>query len=127
MALQFYGNFQKMFKQIENFNYEINEQGEVRNTKFNRFLKPFNNGNGYLCVDLFHNGESNVRSIHRLIMQYFGPEQTAEEVNHKDGNKLNNTLNNLEWITKADNQRHRYFQLNKSASRCELTGRFMST
>lgn len=63
---------------------------------------------GYLVVWLFGSGKKG-RSylVHRLLALAFIPNPDGkEEVNHKDGNKWNNTLSNLEWVTHAENMKH---------------------
>lgn len=68
-------------------------------------IKPFNNGNGYLMVMLMKPGEKRkTRYIHRLVAEAFIPNPDGlEQVNHKDYNKQNNSVDNLEWITRIDN------------------------
>ena len=65
------------------------------------------NGDGYLVVNLHKYGSSNVIPIHRLVAEAFleNPENRPT-VNHKDGNKHNNSLTNLEWSSYADNNAH---------------------
>ena len=88
-------------------NYEISTLGRVRVGK--QILKP-DNINHYLFVRL--NGRK--VSIHRLMMKTFQPIENADEmqVNHIDGNKHNNQLDNLEWCTQSENIRHMH-QLKK--------------
>ena len=90
--------------QIKEFpNYYINEDSRVYSTVLNRFLNPTVNTSGYKVVTL----DKKAVYIHRLVAQYYvdgySPELT---VNHKDGNKLNNNPNNLEWITNEENLKH---------------------
>ena len=97
-----------MEKQIENWNnYTINENGEVRNIKTKRILKQHKTNKGYLWVELYNNKEHKKFSIHRLVAQAFilNPENKPQ-VNHKDGNKENNNVNNLEWVTNQENRNH---------------------
>lgn len=61
----------------------------------------------YLAVGVSVNGKYTKRHVHRLLALTFIPNpENKEEVNHKDGNKLNNSLDNLEWVTKKENARH---------------------
>lgn len=105
-------------KIIDQFpNYRIYEDGRVQNIKTNRFLKPGINGHGYLSVVLSLNGRMYSNSIHRLLAQEFisNPENKPC-VNHIDGNKLNNSLDNLEWVTYSENILHAYrIGLNEAA------------
>jgi hypothetical protein len=72
-----------------------------------RVLKPFLNNDGYLKICLSKNSVCTIISAHRIVAQAFiaNPEDKPT-VNHKDGNKLNNTLDNLEWATRAEQVFH---------------------
>lgn len=60
--------------------------------------------------------------VHRLVANTFlGNAPCGHEVNHKDGNKQNNCVENLEWVTKSENQRHRYLKL-KAMPKSQLSG-----
>lgn len=62
------------------------------------------------------NGKKRTFLAHRLVLKAFNPIDDMEnlEVNHKDGNKKNNNLDNLEWVTTSENQRHAFLMgLNK--------------
>ena len=83
--------------------YDISNLGRVRVSKTQQILKP-DNINHYLYVRL--NGHK--VSIHRLMMKTFSPRKDADkmQVNHIDGNKHNNQLDNLEWCTSSENIQH---------------------
>ena len=97
-------------------NYEVSDQGQVRNRTTGKILKGRESKSGYLQVSIKINetGKFQNKYIHRLVAQFFinNPEQ-KKEVNHKDGNKLNNLKENLEWVTSSENQLHRQHILNK--------------
>ena len=61
---------------------------------------------GYLQVNLSLNGIKKNFLIHRLVLETFCPIDIKKSVNHKDGNKINNRLNNLEWVTHKENTSH---------------------
>lgn len=64
---------------------------------------------GYPEVVLFKEGEKKYQLIHRLVALTFVPnEENKPEVNHIDGNKINNNAENLEWCTSSENQQHAY-------------------
>ncbi len=87
-----------------NDNYSINEVGEVRNDKTNKILTPFiNKQNGYKYVDLWKNNKCKKYALHRLIAEAFIPNpENKTTVDHKDGNRLNNSLDNLRWATYSE-------------------------
>lgn len=81
-------------------NYEVRPNGEVVNTKTGKVLKPLKNTGGYLRVDLWKNGKKKRFYIHRLIAQAFiANPDNLPCVNHKDEDKTNNNMENLEWCT----------------------------
>lgn len=92
-------------------NYSVSRKGEVVNNRTGRMLKSSINHNGYKSLSL---GAGNSFRVHRLVLSTFSPIDGWEEltVNHIDGDKLNNCLNNLEWLTLEDNKKH-YYDNNK--------------
>ena len=76
-----------------------------------KILKPnFNKMNGYLSVYVKNkDGKYRYCYVHRLVAQAFIPNpENKKEVNHLDGNKLNNCVDNLEWVTREENIRHAF-------------------
>lgn len=67
--------------------------------------------------------------VHRLVAKTFIPNlENKKEVNHKDGNGLNNNLDNLEWVTNSENQKHSYKNgFRKVNKKCLITGRWLKT
>ena len=88
--------------------YLINEHGEVYSEKRNKFRKiQFNKNVGYKEVRLSLNGKLKTAHIHRLLALTFLPNpNNLPYVNHKDRNKTNNSLTNLEWCTPSQNLTH---------------------
>lgn len=88
--------------------YQITETGELFNTKTQKWLKGSINALGYLVYRISFNGISKDLYAHRMVAETYiinsNPLQNC--VNHKDGNKQNNSVLNLEWVTKGDNNRH---------------------
>jgi len=105
----------EIWKQIENFpNYEISTYGKVRRfnsgpgTYAGRVLKP-HIWFGYLRVGLMLNAKQIFKPVHSLVLETFiGPRPEKHQCNHKDGNKQNNHISNLEWVTPSLNQKHAY-------------------
>ncbi len=88
-------------------NYTISENGIVMNGEREKAqtLGP----QGYKYVTLYKDNKSKKLTIHRLLMLAFVDNPEGKRtVNHKDGNKLNNSLDNLEWNTDAENIQHAY-------------------
>ena len=102
-----------MWKTIERFpDYQVSDNGRVRSFcryPNGRFLKPGTNRLGYLYVVLYLYGERNYCVIHRLVLETFvGPWPEGMETNHLDGDKRNNRVENLEWVTHSENMIHAY-------------------
>ena len=102
----------KMNKWIElkeNKNYEINENGFIRRKGTKKILRGGKSTNGYYTVSLCENGKQKSYYIHRLIANNFlKNKNNYKEINHKDGNKYNNCIDNLEWCSRSDNIKHAY-------------------
>ena len=92
-------------KQIPKYdNYYITREGRVYNKKYDRYLKPSPGANGYIRVCLSKQGKHTQFYIHRLVAEAFIPNpENKPEVNHKDENKANNNVDNLEWVTTKEN------------------------
>lgn len=102
--------------------YEVSNLGRVRSLKFGKekLLNPGINKYGYINVNLCKNGEAKNHKVHRLVAQAFIPNpNNYPEVNHKDENKQNNCVDNLEWCTSQYN--HDYSQ-SKQVGQFDLNG-----
>ncbi len=116
------------WKPVPNFeeSYEVSNTGRVRSfdrvrpllsrsgnmteKKFRgRVLYQNKNNKGYVMVYLCLYAKRKSCTVHRLVAQAFIPNpDNLPEVNHKDGDKDNNSVENLEWSTVADNRRHAF-------------------
>ena len=102
--------FIETWKTINEFpNYEISSHGRVYSRKRDIILKPYYDGWKYPKVSLQYNGRRVDRTIHRLVAEAFIPNTLNKpEVNHLDGNKDNNRVDNLEWVTRSENEIHAF-------------------
>ena len=96
---------------VDNFStdYYITEDGKCFNNKTGKYLKgQINCRNGYFSYIIkLPNGKRKRCTAHRLVATAYIPNPLGlPQVNHIDGNKLNNSLENLEWCTAKENQRH---------------------
>lgn len=98
----------EIWKPIRNYEglYEISNIGRVRNVKTGRILK-FKMNEGYYRVGLFKNNKQIIHLVHRLVATAFIPNSEGKPlINHKNGRKLDNRVNNLEWCTYKENNNH---------------------
>ena len=95
--------------------YQVSNLGRVRNIKLNNQLKPSINTNGYYRVSLRKNGKDQGFKVHRLVAIHFIDNPLNNPViNHINGDKSDNTMNNLEWVTYRENSCHGF--INKDVS-----------
>lgn len=88
-------------------NYGVSRDGRVISFRKNKILTPKQNWDGYLRVQLWSHRHCEYVSIHRLIAETFIPNpHQYPVVNHRDGNKTNNHVDNLEWCTQRENVKH---------------------
>ena len=85
--------------------YTVYSDGKVFGHRYKKFLKKRIGRGGYYQVHLQHFGGG--QYLHRLLAKLFIPNpENKPQVNHIDGNKLNNSLDNLEWVTCKENINH---------------------
>lgn len=94
------------WKSIEGYEqYQVNNLGQIR--RKNKILKPIKSRNGYLHIFLYSNGKAKQVLVHRIVAKAFIKQvNNSKEINHKDGNKENNSVDNLEWCTRKQNVQH---------------------
>ena len=99
-----------LWKSISEYpNYEVSDSGEVRNSKTGRILKQGRHKQGYDLVWLCNSDGTHGKAVHRLVAEAFIPNPECKpQVNHRDGNKSNNCVDNLEWNTEKENTMHAY-------------------
>jgi hypothetical protein len=98
-------------------NYEVSSDGRVRKGRTGRVLRLVNRRDGYVCAAVFINKKRFTRKVHRLVALAFIPNPDHKpEVNHRNGNKSDNQVGNLEWATKRENSLHYHRELGTSAA-----------
>lgn len=99
---------EEVWKKIDDYEglYEVSNLGRVRDLKGN--IKPmYKQNKGYNCLSIYINGKTYHPTIHRLVAKAFIPkEEGLTQINHKDGNKDNNCVDNLEWCSQKQNYQH---------------------
>jgi len=108
--------------------YEVSNFSRIKslkrwiNNRYSGFWKdemiitPSIHSTGYECVCLSKNGVGKNLRFHRIVAKAFLPNpENKPEVNHKNGNRTDNNLNNLEWCTSSYNQKHAYEKLGKKS------------
>lgn len=102
----------EIWKPIEGFNgvYDVSDHGRVRSHfREGGIRKMHAKSSGYVQVNLYRDGGYKHVFVHRLVATAFlGPSEL--DINHKDGNKLNNCAENLEYVTQRENSAHHYKQ-----------------
>lgn len=102
--------------------YAVSNQGRVKSLdrvvysvlcgsfmKKGNLLSPFFRGKGYLAVNVFKNNKKYTKSVHTLVAEAFIENPNIlPQINHIDGVKINNYVENLEWTTNSENQKHAY-------------------
>ena len=104
---------EEIWKDIKGYEgrYKVSNFGRVKSLlgRKEKILKPLNQSKGYYKVILYKENKGENRCIHRLVAETFiSNPKNKIDVNHKDGNKHNNNVNNLEWNTRSENMKHAY-------------------
>lgn len=92
----------EIWKDIQGYEglYQVSSLGQVRNVKTGRIRVLCKHRDGYLKINLTKNGKTKTFMVHRLVANAFIPNKNnLPQVNHKDENKINNSVDNLEWCT----------------------------
>ena len=101
----------EIWKDIDGYEglYQVSNKGHVKSLKWGkeRILRPVIDRYGYYYIMLYNDSVRKHFKLHRLVAQAFIPNpENKPQVNHKDENKLNNCVNNLEWSTAKENSNY---------------------
>lgn len=126
---------EKNLNEVEGFencsNYVIHDDGKLYAKSSKKWLKPLQDSKGYLYYDLrYRKAKYRCPKVHRLVMLAFSKEQPKEQINHIDGNKKNNHINNLEWCDNTENRKHAIVsglkkEVNFGIAQYDLEGNFL--
>ena len=106
-------------RKMNYFGYIVQEDGIIVG-KRGTPLTPHDNGKGYLIVNLQIGKNRLCKAVHRLLAECFIPNPLGlSDVDHIDGNRANNKLDNLRWVTHGDNIKHSFDLENRSATGVE--------
>lgn len=92
--------------------YDVSNMGNVKSLNYNhtgkeRLLKPCKDNNGYMVVSLCKDSKRKKFTLHRLVaLAFLENPQNLPMINHKDENRLNNRVENLEWVTPKENMNY---------------------
>ncbi len=90
--------------------YAVSANGQIKSLRYDKILNPGKSSNHYMYVNLMENKCKKTTAIHRLVIEHFGPECPDAKfvVDHIDGNKVNNHISNLRWVSISENTRSKH-------------------
>lgn len=119
--------FLERWEGIPDTYYEVSNKGNIRNLKTKRLSKQYTTSTSdrlYVKVRMKGNKKFKHLNVAREVAKAFLKKPEGKEfVNHKDGNKQNNDVNNLEWCTRSENEKHAFANNLKTPTRGEKSGR----
>jgi hypothetical protein len=114
---------EKQFKRSVSFpKYIISDTGTIINTRSGTIRKKTVNHSGYHVVGMFENGKRVYKLVHRLVAEAYLENDGYPQINHKNGIKTDNRVENLEWCSASHNVLHTYQVLGRKNSPTLLKG-----
>ncbi len=112
------------WKKIEGYEkYSVSDFGRIRNDKTGRIMKTPCGKNGYARLMLYNDMGGSCKTVHKLVVKTFIPNtENKEQINHIDGNKMNNNVTNLEWVSPSENIRHSFVNGLSKGPKGEING-----
>ncbi len=99
------------WKPIKNYesSYLVSDMGRIKSLYTGKFLTPSPDSDGYAVLSLTRSGIRRSYRWHKLVLSAFiDNKHNKSQINHINGNKLDNRLSNLEWVTPGENIKHAY-------------------
>ncbi len=125
-----YKSFDEWWDIPNHFPYQISKRGFIKRvykTKNPKPVKQRKTWDGYSCVCLSINNKKTTKTVHRLMsMTFMGDRPLNAHINHKDKNKNNNSLENLEYITATENEHHKKFGAKRGATFDKSRGKWVA-
>ena len=116
-------NMDEIWKDVIGYEglYQVSNLGRVRSIyRYKKVLTPICISGGYNQVQLCKKGKVKAMLLHRFVASVFLENRNKPCVNRKDGDKSNNSIDNLEWCTYSENEKHSYHVLHKKANKNRL-------
>ena len=108
---------EEIWKDIEGYEgyYQVSNLGRIKSLKRPRIMKShLNEATGYIGQNLSNGQIKKYCLVHRLVAKAFIPNpENKNQINHKNGDKTDNNVTNLEWATQSENMKHSYKELNR--------------
>lgn len=105
----------EIWKDLDGFDsmYQASNFGRIKNEK--RIIPQYLDKDGYCLVNLYFNGKIKLFRLHRLIAKLFIENNNQKQVNHKNSNRSDNRIENLEWVSASENNCHKFIGKNTSS------------
>lgn len=125
----------EIWKDVKDYEglYQVSNYGNVKRIKDNYIFKQNKNSRGYRIITFTKNKKEKSVSVHRIVAETFiSNPNNLSQINHIDGDKMNNKVDNLEWCTQSENMKHAYktgleIKKGKKVKQYDLEGNYIKT